>query len=223
LLFVVYYTPATATEDDYLDDTLVYQTLEQGELELESWLDFVRSNEENNFYRNTFALEHGITDYLQVEGFASFSNAEDKYGLESWQLEVRYHFDNWNIHGISPAFSLEYEDDRLEHSQILVPRLVLNRDFDELNITVDLLGEIEIRGSEGNALGYALGLRYGEDQRRFRPGVEVKQTSGSEIRGAIIPQVSIRLTNGTQLKLGYSQGFTHKDTNFFRLVFEAEF
>src|SRR5439155_439198 len=113
---------------------------------------------------------------FMLDGLASLDNARGGYDLARWRLEARYRFGEEKPHGISPAVSLEYEDDRVENSRNLTPRLVLNRDFEQFNVTLNLFRSFELSGAEGSGFGYQIGLRYGEEESRFRFGVEVKQT-----------------------------------------------
>jgi hypothetical protein len=142
--------------------------------------------------------------------------------VRAWRLETRYRFGEENPHGISPAVSLEYEDDSVEGDRRMTPRLVLNRDFESFNITLNLFREFRLAGPESSAWGYALGLRYGDEAERFRYGVELHQTFGREIRGVVIPQLFIKLFEGADMKVGYAQGLTRESESFVRVLFEFE-
>ena len=66
---------ALAIPDDYIDETLVYSTLDKGELELEYRYDYGRDREDNeHFMAHTFGLEYGITDRWMIDGSVSIEH-----------------------------------------------------------------------------------------------------------------------------------------------------
>src|SRR5438105_2140381 len=55
---------ARAHREDFIDETLVYQTLERGEFEPEYWFDYGhRSDVSRDFMRHNLAAEFGITEH----------------------------------------------------------------------------------------------------------------------------------------------------------------
>lgn len=212
---------AAAHKADYLDETFVYRTVDRQVTELEYWLDLHR-NEGDGFARHTLSFEFGISDHLMIDGVASFGAALGDHRLGRWRLEGRYRFGEEKPHGISPAVSFEYEDDRAEGRKTLVPRVVLNRDFEAFNITLNLLREIEVRGDDGGAWAYAVGFRYGDEEHRLRYGIELKQSFAQESRGAVIPQVWVNLGWEVTLKVGYAQRLSSHSDSFLRVVIEKE-
>jgi hypothetical protein len=221
LLLAVACPPAAAHRDDYLDETFVYRTVARRVTIFENWFDLRHPRGEDRFFRHSIGVEHGVSDHFMLNGLVAFDNGVDGYSFRRWRFEGRYRFGEEKPHGISPAVSLEYEDDRLEQRRTLSPRLVLNRDFKEFNITLNGLREIELTGNEGSAWGYAAGLRYGE-RKRLRYGAELKQTFGRQTRGLLIPQMWFRLLERLELKVGYGQRITHAGDSFFRAVLELE-
>lgn len=212
-----------AHRDDYLDETFVYRTVERGVTEVEPAFDSRSRPDGRDFRRYRLGVEHGFTDRFMLDGFASVDDARrsgSELGL--WRLETRYRFGEENPHGVSPAVSLEYEDDRLERDRRLTPRLILNRDFEQFNATLNLFREIEVSGAAGSAWGYSLGSRYGDEEARVRYGVELKQTFGREARGIVIPQLFIKLAEGVDAKIGYARALTRRSESFVRLLFEFE-
>lgn len=222
LFFLASTSGALAHRDDYLDETFVYRTVDQGATEFEPAFEFNTPPSGKDFWRYRLGVEHGLTDHLMIDGFAALDDARGGYGLGLWRLETRYRFGEENPHGLSPAVSLEYEDDRAEGDRRLTPRLVLNRDFERFNITLNLFREFRVAGPERSAWGYALGLRYGDEGTRFRYGVELHQTFGREVRAVLIPQLFIRLFGGADMKVGYARGLTAESESFFRVLFEFE-
>ena len=57
VLLVCFSRPGWAHREDYLDETLVFVTLDEGELEPEYWFDYGhRADQHANFMRHTVAL-----------------------------------------------------------------------------------------------------------------------------------------------------------------------
>jgi hypothetical protein len=213
---------AWAHRDDYIDETFVYRTVDRGATTVENWFDFREPRHDADFFRYNLALEHGITDHFMLNALVALDTARDGFNYSRSRFEARYRFGEENPNGVSIAASFEIEDDQLEQTDHLTPRLVLNRDFKDFNVTLNLFPQFELRGSESVAGGYALGMRYGTDEQVVRYGVEVKQTFGSEVLGQVIPQLWIKLPGEFSLKIGYAYGFTHDSDNFFRIVIEKE-
>lgn len=157
-----------------------------------------------------------------LNGLVAFDNGRRDYTFRRLRVESRYRFGEEKEHGISWAASVEYEDDRLEQRRTVTPRLVANRDFEQFNITANVLREIEVSGREGSAWGYSTGFRYGEE-RRLRYGLELKHTFGETTKGIVIPQVWLKLNGRLDLKVGYAQRITHSGGSFFRAVLEWSF
>jgi hypothetical protein len=215
-------TTASASRDDYLNETLVYRTVDRGTTEFENWFDLEQPRSESKFFRYDLALEHGVTDHFMLSALIALDTARDGFNYGRSRIEVRYRFGEENPDGISVAATLELEDDQLEQSDDLVARVVLNRDFKDFNFTLNLLPQFELRGHEGHAFGYAIGLRYGQ-QQPLRWGVEIQETVAARCLGQVIPQLWIRLPYGLELKIGYAQRFTSGADNFFRVIVETEF
>ena len=213
---------ASAYRDDYLNETLVYRTVDRGTTEFENWFDLEQPPSESTFFRYALTLEQGVTDHFMLSALIALDTARDGFNYGRSRIEARYRFGEENPDGISVATSLELEDDQLERSDDLVARFVLTRDFKNFNVTLNLLPQFELRGHEGHAFGYAIGLRYGQEQP-VRYGVEIQETVGERCLGQVIPQLWIRLPYGLDLKIGYAQRFTSGADNFFRVVVETEF
>jgi hypothetical protein len=213
---------AFAHRDDYLNETLVYRTVDRGVTELENWFDLDKPRGESAFFRDNLDIEHGMTDRFTLSALVVFDTARQGFNYDGARLEARYRFGEENPNGISVAATVEFEDDQLEQSDHLAPRVVLNHDFKDFNITLNLFPQFELRGHEGHAFGYAIGLRYGEEQR-VRYGVEFQETVGERCLGHVIPQLWIRLPYDLDLKIGYAQRLTSGADNFFRVIVETEF
>src|SRR5258708_38745002 len=63
-------SPATllAHREDYIDETLVFETLEKQALETEYWLDLGNENGSSlGFVRHNASFEYGVTDHWMVD------------------------------------------------------------------------------------------------------------------------------------------------------------
>jgi hypothetical protein len=222
LLLFAFPTAALAHRDDYLNETLVYRTVDRGVTEFENWFDLNHPPGESAFFRDNFDIEHGVTDRFTLSALVALDTSRHGFNYDGTRLEARYRFGEENPSGISVAATVEFEDDQLEQSDHLAPRVVLNRDFQDFNITLNLFSQLELHGHEGDAFGYAIGVRYGQEQR-LRGGVEIQETVGKQCLGQVIPQLWVRLPHGFDLKIGYAQRLTSGTDNFFRVIVETEF
>jgi hypothetical protein len=66
---------ALAHREDYIDETLVFQTLEEHAVEPEYWFDY-GTRPEADFTRHNVALEYGITDHLMIDGRATVDDPD---------------------------------------------------------------------------------------------------------------------------------------------------
>ena len=81
-----------AHREDYLDETLVFVTLERGELEPEYWFDMGR-DDFVPFMRHHLALEYGITNHWMVDArVTALHERSDGLDFDSARLETRYRF-----------------------------------------------------------------------------------------------------------------------------------
>src|SRR6266550_3760485 len=144
---------ASAHRDDYIDETLVFQTIDEGAVEPEYWFDYGhRSDEGIYFQRHNVALEYGITHQLMID---TRLTVEDPNGrpanFDSGRLETRYRFGEEGTWPVDVALSGEVNTARLENGRRqygVEPRLIFSKDFAKVNATLNLAEEIPInRGS----------------------------------------------------------------------------
>ena len=219
---------ALAHREDYIDESLVYLTLEKGEIEPEYWLDFGHqenkdSGKEVLFLRHSFALEYGITEHWMIDGRGSIKNARhEETQFESGRFEKRYRFFEEGTKPIDVAVSLEANTERKEHAQepAIEPRLILSKDFKQLNFTLNLPEEIFLKTGE-LAFVPAWGFRY-NTTHMLRFGCEMKYNTHSH-EDSVIPQIWFALPHDITIKLGYSFGFNHNEESFGRVVLEKGF
>ena len=70
-----------AHREDYIDETLVFATLDRGEVESQYWFD-AGSEDSDGFTRHHIALEYGITDHWMIDGRVSLLD-EHGFHLDS--------------------------------------------------------------------------------------------------------------------------------------------
>jgi len=212
--------------DDYLDETSVYLTLGQGELEPEYWLDYGHDREEEeHFLRHHAALEWGITEHWMVDGRTTLKDTvHGGVSFDGGRVETRYRFAEENAHFLDLAVSAEMNWERDEEGDLvggLEPRLIVSKDFREtLNLTLNLSEEFPF-DSEKPSFKLAAGVRYNWTDL-VRVGMEWHHDSGSG-GGSIIPQVWFTPRPDLTVKLGYSVGYRDNREDFARLALEAEF
>lgn len=217
---------ASAHRDDYLNETLVYLTLERSEIEAEYWFDHGRkSGGRGDFSRHNTALEWGITDRWMVDGRATVVS-EDRQGtnFDSARLESRYRFLDEGVLPVDIAASFEVNSAREPDGSTTVgiePRLILSRDFGEkLNLTANLSEEIPL-DSGSPAFLAAFGSRFNWT-KLVRVGSEL-QYNFDERSGQVVPQVWLAFPRDVTVKIGYSIGVDREPDDFFRVALEVEF
>jgi len=225
--FLLIYSEFTfAHRDDYIDETLVYVTVEKAEVEAEYWFDYgYQSSRQKNFLRHTIATEWGITDRWMVDIRTTLKKEmNDNTTFDSGRIESRYRFFNEGDLPVDIAVSWEINWKRLENGSIqtrVEPRLILSKDLNEkLNITFNLSEEIPLDSNQAT-LQTALGFRYNWSGF-VRFGSEFQYDS-VENAGSVIPQMWFALPYDIALKAGYSIGFDRNKENFGRIALEVEF
>lgn len=226
LIFLGMRLPAFGHRDDYLDETLVYLTLEHKEVEAEYWFDYggTRFTEEN-FIRHNLAVEYGITDRWMVDARGTLEKIfNGREHFQSGRVETRYRISEEGIRPVDLAFSLELntEDEEEKRAQTaLEPRLILSKDFREkLNLVLNVSEELPINHGE-NAFNTSVGCRY-DALGSLRIGSELKYSPDTH-EGTVIPQVWLLMGEELTLKLGFSWGFDRSREDFLRAALEVEF
>lgn len=214
-----------AHRQDYIDETLVFQTVEKGVIEPEYWFDYgYRGDSDKYFQRHNLALEYGLTDHLMFDGRITVDHPENRStNLDSGRLEMRCRFGEEGAWPVDVALSGETNMRRLEdghHQYGVEPRLILSKDFSKLNFTFNLAEELPVnRGAPSIEL--ASGARYDMTQL-FRFGSEIKYDVHDR-SGSVIPQVWFALPREITFKAGFSAAFDRNRENFVRFAIEAEF
>jgi hypothetical protein len=66
---------ASAHREDYTDETLAFQTVEEHVVEPEYCFDY-GTRSESDFTRHNIAFEYGITDHLMVDGRVTVDDSD---------------------------------------------------------------------------------------------------------------------------------------------------
>lgn len=210
---------AQAHRDDYIDETLVFQTLEHGEVELEYGVDYGdRPDPDDKFVRHTIAAEYGLTDQFMVNGKLLLESE-----FESALVEFRYRFYGEGEKLVDIAISGEFHLETVENSSDdyeFEPRLILSKDLKKFNFTINLPLNIPLKTAPVSFIP-AGGLRYGFEEN-IKIGAEIKYNTHKK-EGSLIPQIWFELPEETLLKLGYSQAFDKNTESFLRVFIEKEF
>lgn len=223
LLPLVFCAPeASAHRDDYLNETVVYLTLERSELEAEYWLDraWLPTAE---FNRHNAAVEWGITDHWMADARVT-AISDGGTNFDSARVESRYRFSNEGVRPVDVAVSLELNTEREPNGSRPVgiePRLILSRDVGQkLNFTANLSEEIPLDSGTPAFLA-ALGTRFNWTDM-VRVGSEF-QYNFAEHTGSVIPQVWLAFGQDVTIKVGYSVGIDREPEDFARVALEVEF
>ena len=213
-----------AHREDYLDKTLVYMTLSQGEVEPEYWFDYGhRSDEKRYFARHHAVLEYGITERWMIEGGATFEKEMGRaFKFGSALIETRYRFAEEGEWPVDLAVSLEGEYEKEDDDELFLiePRLILSRDIGKLNFTLNLVQEYAVNERQG-AFNTAFGIRH-DTSRYLRLGAEHKHNWRDD-RGGIMPQIWFVPHEEVTLKFGVSFPVGRNDETFGRFALELEF
>jgi hypothetical protein len=212
---------AFAHREDYIDETLVFVTLDRGEVEPEYWFDVGRADSDR-FMRHHLALEYGITDHWMIDGRVTELDAHG-FHLDSSRLETRYRFFDEGTLPVDIAVSLEVNSQRNEqgHQSFgIEPRLILSKDFGKLNLTANLAEEIPV-SPKHSSFEIRGGWRY-DASHLFRLGAELRYDT-AERAVSVIPQISFAFPHDVTLKTGYSYDFSATHERFVRVALEVGF
>ncbi len=179
---------------------------------------------EGDFTRHNVTLEYGITSHLMVDGRATVDNPDNgEASFDSARLEMRQRFAEEGDWPIDIALSAEANTRRLENGHYqygLEPRLVLSKDFANLNFTLNVAEQLPVnRGVPSVEL--ASGARY-DVTKLSRFGSELKYDV-HERSGAVIPQIWLAFPREIPFTADYSKGLDQNREDFVRFVIEVEF
>jgi len=209
--------------EDYIDETLVYVTLERGAVEPGYWFDIGR-NDSGQFMRHNFVLEYGITDHWMIDGRGTgLYERGDGFHFDSSHLETRYRFFDEGVLPVDIAASGEINSRRDQDGHQVVgiePRLILSKGLGKLNLTFNLAVEIPFN-RHSPTLETRGGLEY-DATRFFHFGTELRYDT-EEHAVAVIPQIWFTFPRNVTLRAGYSYNFGAMHERFLRTALVIEF
>jgi hypothetical protein len=214
---------AYAHGEDYIDETLVYDTLERGAVEPGYWFDIGRDDSQH-FMRHNLALEYGITDRWMIDARATgIDEYRDGFHFDSSRLETRYRFFDAGTLPVDMAVSGEINSRRDEQGHQIFgiePRLILSKDFGKLNVTLNLAPEIPFNHNSPTFETRG-GCEYAVTDV-FHFGTELRYDTEEHAVG-VIPQIWLTFPHKVTLKAGYSYDFGAIHERFLRVSLVAEF
>ena len=214
---------AYAHGEDYIDETLVHDTLERGAVEPGYWFDIGR-NDSQHFMRHNLALEYGITDHWMIDARATgIDEYHDGFHFDSSRLETRYRFFDAGTLPVDIAVSGEINSRRDEEGHQIFgiePRLILSRDFGSLNLTLNLATEIPFNRHSPSFEARG-GCEY-DMTDFFHVGTELRYDTEEHAVG-VVPQIWFTFPYKLTLKAGYSYDFGATHERFLRVSLVAEF
>jgi len=209
--------------EDYIDETLVYHTLERSAVEPGYWFDIGRDDSQY-FMRHTLALEYGITDRWMIDARATgIAEHHDGFHFDSSRLETRYRFFDAGTLPIDMAVSGEINSQRDEEGHQIFgiePRLILSKDFGKLNLTLNLATEIPFN-HHSPSFETRWGCEY-DVTDFFHVGTELRYDTEEHAIG-VIPQIWFTLPHEVTLKVGYAYDFGATHARFLRFACVIEF
>jgi hypothetical protein len=214
---------AHAHGEDYIDETLVYDTLERGAVEPGYWFDIGRDDSQH-FMRHNLALEYGITDHWMIDGRVTVADEHrDGFQFDSSRLETRYRFLDEGALPIDIAVSGEINSKRDEdgHQTFgIEPRLILSKDLGKFNLTLNLATEIPF-SRHSPSLETRGGCEY-DVNNFFHFGTELRYDT-EEHAVAVVPQIWLTFPHEVTLKAGYSYDFGAMHERFLRVALVVAF
>ena len=221
--FVLFAASLYALSEDYIDETLVFVTLERGAVEPAYWFDIGR-DDSGDFMRHNLVLEYGITDHWMIDGRATgFDESRDGFQFDSSRLETRYRFFDQGTLPVDIAASGEINSRRDENGHQIVgiePRLILSKELGRLNMTLNFASEFSF-SRHSPSVETRGGCEY-DVNNFFHFGTELPYDT-EEHAVAVIPQIWFTLPYKVTLKAGYSYDFGATHERFLRTAVVIEF
>ena len=209
--------------EDYIDETLVFATLERSAVEPGYWFDLGR-DDSGHFMRHNVVLEYGITDHWMIDGRATVLDVRgDGFHFDSSRLETRYRFFEEGTLPIDIAASGEINSNRDENGHQIIgtePRLILSKQLGKLNVTLNFAAEFPF-SRHSPSLETRGGWEY-DVTDFFHFGSEERYDT-QEHSVAVIPQIWLTFPHKVTLKAGYSYDFGTTHERFLRTAVLVEF
>jgi len=219
--------PATATahKEDYLDETFVYQTMEEGVLALEyrsRYFDRSKDRLTNNYWNNSLFVEYGLTEQTMFEVRSSWGTPESDSEFAGGFAQLRHRFGEEGEYFIDPAVAIEYESERENGklSDAITGVLVLSKDIGDFNMTLNYAKSYALGSDDNLENKKSFGVRY--PRHGIRWSIEYKDLGKS--KRYILPAVQLAVSHGVSLKLGVGKGINKQSPRYLAAaLLEIEF
>ena len=145
--------------------TYEYQTLHRGEAELESYTEFSHLDTDSGRQATTilqYEYEIGMNDRFDVGIYQKFKQAHDSpIVYDGFKLRMRFRLGEKGRWPLDPLIYLEYKDNAAFDHSVLETKLILARNFEKLNISLNPVLEFEFDHDETEVeFEYTVGLSY---------------------------------------------------------------
>lgn len=157
--------------------TYEYLTMPQGETETEYYYTLENNDldafSETTKFKHWIELEHGLTDHWDFSIYQTFvQNPGEPLKYEGLKLRTRYRFSERGVLPVDPLIYLEYIRVFEELEDKIEAKLILAKDIWKINISLNLVGEVEKKGGEE-----------WEDEEKALLGVSFEPTPAVKIGG----------------------------------------
>lgn len=145
--------------------TYEYLTLNRGEAELETYTEFSHVDTDAGRQASTtlqYEYEVGMNDRFDVGIYQKFKQSHaTPISYEGFKLRMRYRLGEKGQWPLDPLIYLEYKDNAAFDHSALETKLILARDFDKFNLSLNPVLEFEFDDDETEVeFEYAAGLSY---------------------------------------------------------------
>lgn len=213
-LLIVALVLITSSQSIYSDQriyvwTYEYKTMNRGEAEFEHYFTLstpkLDKMEGQTFVEHQLELEVGMNDHFDFAIYQVFKqNPSDKLIYDSYKLRARYRFGKKGLYIVDPLIYLEYigKPDLSKHK--IEAKLILAKDFDNINVAFNPYFEYESYGTEWKFYPkYALGISY-KLSELLNLGIEFKGSEDGQYFGPTIAHGSKNfwIGFGSAIKIG---------------------
>ncbi len=202
--------------------TYGYYTPQKGEIEVEQWTESFVPKDGGSSYRSRTEFEYGVTDRLAASlYFVNKKPAGESFGYDETKLELRYRLNEpgnkfWDTAGYA---ELARPSDSEEPYEVEV-KGIFSHEFPKFNLTLNIIGEKELKAGEKVELGYAAGIAP-DMSGRIRYSLEA---FGGEDEHYIMPALWISPGKRQNLGIGVAKGLTSGSDNIqVRTLYAVEF
>ncbi len=170
--------------------TYEYQTLHKGDAELESYTEFSHMDTDSGRQAATslqYEYEIGMNERFDVGIYQKFKQAYDSpLSYDGFKLRFRYRLREKRQWFMDPLIYLEYKSNSALNDNVLETKLILARDFDKFNLSLNPVLEFEFGEDETETkFEYTSGLSY-ELHPLLTLGLELKGDTESYYWGPTI-------------------------------------